>query len=68
MQENQNLENGSLGGDEAKLREELAAMTKKATDLEVMVMIMMIMGMVIMIYHHVVVMVMMIIIMTIITL
>ena len=35
FQENQNLENGSLGGDETKLREELAAMTKKATDLEV---------------------------------
>merc|ERR1719460_956699 len=36
-EENQNLENGSMGGDEAKLREELAAMTKKATDLEVRV-------------------------------
>ena len=37
LQENQNLENGSVGGDEAKLREELAAMTKKATELEVIV-------------------------------
>ena len=37
MQENQNLENGSVGGEEAKLREELAAMTKKATELEVIV-------------------------------
>jgi len=36
-EENQNLENGSVGGDEAKLREELAAMTKKATELEVRV-------------------------------
>merc|ERR1719367_1531379 len=36
-EENQNLENGSMGGDEKKLREELAAMTKKATDLEVRV-------------------------------
>ena len=34
-QENQNLENGSMGGEETKLREELAAMTKKATELEV---------------------------------
>ena len=37
LQENQNLENGSVGGEEAKLREELAAMTKKATELEVIV-------------------------------
>ena len=37
LQENQNLENGSVSGDEAKLREELAAMTKKATELEVTV-------------------------------
>ena len=37
LQENQNLENGSVGGDEVKLREELAAMTKKATELEVIV-------------------------------
>merc|ERR1719367_370956 len=36
-EENQNLENGTVGGDEAKLREELAAMTKKATELEVRV-------------------------------
>merc|ERR1719367_1564360 len=36
-EENQNLENGSMGGDEKKLREELAVMTKKATDLEVRV-------------------------------
>merc|ERR1719225_447037 len=36
-EENQNLENGSVGADEAKLREELAVMTKKATDLEVRV-------------------------------
>ena len=42
LQENQNLENGSVGGDEAKLREELAAMTKKATELEVIVTIILI--------------------------
>ena len=41
FQENQNLENGSMGGEETKLREELAAMTKKATDLEVVIMMMM---------------------------
>ena len=45
FQENQNLENGSLGGDETKLREELAAMTKKATDLEVVMMV--VMGMIV---------------------
>ena len=37
-----------MGGEETKLREELAAMTKKATDLEVVIMMMM-MGMMIMI-------------------
>ena len=42
LQENQNLENGSVGGEEAKLREELAAMTKKATELEVIVTILLI--------------------------
>ena len=58
-----------MGGDEAKLREELAAMTKKATDLEVvmmimmlgMVMVMMILGMVVMVMVAVVVVVMMVI-------